>query len=337
MVDFDREIARAALKIGAITLSPAKPYVWASGFQMPIYNDNRKHLAYPENRKLITDSFKEKISKNEEHVDMVSGTSTSGIAPAASLSQELGVPINIFEGVGDDQLILQYTPEFIESLMAKISDGNYDIVISTCPAAIIPAVFFANERGLPFGYVRESLKKHGLMQQIEGVVKSGQKAVLVDFFNNYSYAPKAKEVLEKEGVAVVKVISEDIFPLRGDVILKNRDDLHIEDLVSTAGSCIDEIQAYRRWGARIVGSDPDNNAKIGWCNAIFSYDFPESLKKFEDINCKFDASLRYLAMLEVALEEGGIKPEQHEMLKEWRADPFGWGAKHGFPKVEKKA
>jgi len=337
MVDFAREIARAALKIGAITLSPNKPYQWASGYFMPIYNDNRKHLAYPENRKLITDSFKHNISKNEIHVDMISGTSTSGIAPAASLAQDLKVPMNIFEGPGDDQIILQYKPDFIESLMAKISDGNYDIVISTCPAAIIPAVSFANERELPFGYVRESLKKHGLMQQIEGVVKSGQKAVLVDFFNNYSYAPKAKEVLEGKGVEVVKVVSEDIFPLRGDVILKNRDDLHVEDLVSTGGSCIDEIQAYRRWGARVVGSDPDNNAKIDWCNAIFSYDFPESLKKFDDINCKFDASSRYLIMLEVALEENKIEPVNHEMLKEWRADAFKWGAKHGFPPVEKKA
>jgi len=336
-------IAKAALDIGAITLSPQKPYEWASGFKMPIYNDNRKHLGYPANRKMITNAFEEIIKENCIAVDMVSGTSTSGIAPAASLAQRLKVPINIFDGSGDSQIICQYSPEFIDSLVTKIGDGNYDVVVSTCPAAIIPGVSFANERELPFAYVRESMKKHGLMQQIEGVVKGDQRAVLVDFHNRYSYMEKAKNVLEEKGIEVVKIVSEDIFPEYRPPVLAGKELLHIEDLVSTGGSCIEEIESYRRWGTKVNGVSTHDqetattHASVNWCNAIFSYDFPESLKKFSDIKCSFKAALDYLTLLEVAVKDGRIEPEQHEMLKEWRADPFAWGAKHGFPPVEKKA
>jgi len=39
--------------------------------------------------------------------------------------------------------------------------------------------------------------------------------------------------------------------------------------------------------------------------------------------------------LEVAKETGYINEQQSKMLAEWRADPFNWGEKHGFPKVER--
>ena len=97
MIDYGKELAKAALDIGAISLKPNDPFQWASGYRMPIYNDNRKHLRYPENRNLITEGFKKIIRDNYIKVDMITGTSTSGIAPAASLAQELNVPIGIIE------------------------------------------------------------------------------------------------------------------------------------------------------------------------------------------------------------------------------------------------
>jgi len=41
-------------------------------------------------------------------------------------------------------------------------------------------------------------------------------------------------------------------------------------------------------------------------------------------------------LLEVAKEDGRLTDEQVALLAEWREDAFNWGAKHGFPKVEKK-
>ena len=50
---YGREIAETGLKIKAIKLNPDEPFTWASGFRMPIYNDNRMFLFYPEHRNLL--------------------------------------------------------------------------------------------------------------------------------------------------------------------------------------------------------------------------------------------------------------------------------------------
>jgi len=39
--------------------------------------------------------------------------------------------------------------------------------------------------------------------------------------------------------------------------------------------------------------------------------------------------------LRVARETNYINDQQEAMLAEWRADPFGWGEKHGFLKVDR--
>lgn len=337
-MDYGVEIAKRALDIGAITLSPDNPYTWASGYRMPIYNDNRKHLRFPDNRKLITKAFLHMIEEESISVDIISGTTTSGIAPAASLAQALEIPINILDGQ-ENNLICQYTPEYIGQLVDKIPKEKCDVIVSTCPAAIIPAIFAANQRNLPFAYIREKQKGHGLMQQVEGILKPGEQIIIVDFYNAYSYlkradgltskmkevaGPGAKKVLEDMGMEIVGVISENILPAYETPQLEGRKIKHIEDLVSTGGSCIEEIQTYKNKGATVE-----------FCNAIFSYDFPEMLKKFEGV-CKLNRTFGYDLLLDVALRKGAIRTEQHEVLKEWRQDAFNWGAKHGFPKIEKK-
>ncbi|MBW6458053.1 MAG: orotate phosphoribosyltransferase, partial [FCB group bacterium] len=57
MQAFAKQIARAALDIKAVKLQPDDPFTWASGYKMPIYNDNRLFLFYPSYRKLICDAF----------------------------------------------------------------------------------------------------------------------------------------------------------------------------------------------------------------------------------------------------------------------------------------
>ncbi|MCG6957575.1 MAG: orotate phosphoribosyltransferase, partial [Gemmatimonadetes bacterium] len=53
MEDIGRRIAEQGLRIGAIKLNPDDPFRWASGYRMPIYNDNRMFLFHPEIRRLI--------------------------------------------------------------------------------------------------------------------------------------------------------------------------------------------------------------------------------------------------------------------------------------------
>jgi orotate phosphoribosyltransferase len=96
-MDYGKEIAKRALEIGAIKLNPENPFTWASGFRMPIYNDNRMHLWYPKNRKSIMDGFLDLFSKHgfytENSYDFIAGTSTSGIPWATILAENRIKPL----------------------------------------------------------------------------------------------------------------------------------------------------------------------------------------------------------------------------------------------------
>lgn len=87
-----REIAKAGLSIKAIKLSPDDPFQWASGYRMPIYNDNRMFLFFPEYRKLIIDGFSELIEEEGIPCDIVAGTSTAGIPHGTALANKLDKP-----------------------------------------------------------------------------------------------------------------------------------------------------------------------------------------------------------------------------------------------------
>lgn len=88
-----KEIAYASIKIGSIKLSPDAPFTWTTGYNMPIYNDNRKLLSLPEIRSLIADAFELIIKQNNIDYDVVAGTSTAGIPHATTLADKLKSPL----------------------------------------------------------------------------------------------------------------------------------------------------------------------------------------------------------------------------------------------------
>jgi orotate phosphoribosyltransferase len=81
------------LKIGAVKLSPNAPFTWASGKKSPIYCDNRLTLSYPEVRRLICQSFVDKIKENFKDVEVIAGVATGGIAHGALVAEALGLPM----------------------------------------------------------------------------------------------------------------------------------------------------------------------------------------------------------------------------------------------------
>lgn len=92
-MNYAEKIAKAALEIHAIKLRPKNPFTWASGFRMPIYNDNRMFLIHPKYRELILDAFKKLLQSERISFDIIAGTSTSGIPPATTLADSLGKPL----------------------------------------------------------------------------------------------------------------------------------------------------------------------------------------------------------------------------------------------------
>lgn len=221
--DLGRRIAEQGLGIGAIKLSPGDPFQWASGYRMPIYNDNRMFLYHPEIRRTIAQGLADIIRDKGISPEVVAGTATAGIPHGALLAELLS---------------------------------------------------------LPFIYIRDKPKGHGLKNRIEGV--------------------DADSDLGGSRVVV------------------------IEDLISTGGSSARAVEAVR-----------EAKGVANWCVSIFSYGLEKAAEQFATLDppCDFTSLLTFPVLLDVAQTGGFLSEEQIALLADWREDPFGWGEKHGFPKV----
>ena len=84
----------------------------------------------------------------------------------------------------------------------------------------------------------------------------------------------------------------------------------VEDLISTGGSCIEVVEALRNAGADVLG-----------IVSIFTYGMQKGLDRLAAAEAK-NYSLSYLdALVEVAAEEGYIKPEDKERILKFRNNP----------------
>lgn len=90
---FSKKLAKYLLEINAVVLRPDNPFTWASGWNSPIYCDNRLTLRHPEIRKEISLAFIEVINKNFSGVEVITGTATAGIPHAAWVAQSLDRPM----------------------------------------------------------------------------------------------------------------------------------------------------------------------------------------------------------------------------------------------------
>lgn len=106
------KIANMLLEIGAVTLRPDQPYLWASGIRSPIYCDNRIIISYPKVRNFVARRIVTLIRRCLPDVDVIAGTATGGIPHASWVAQKMGLPMiyvrsaekkhgkeNIIEGV----------------------------------------------------------------------------------------------------------------------------------------------------------------------------------------------------------------------------------------------
>ena len=92
MITVERLLAEKLLKISAIKLQPENPFVWASGWNSPIYTDNRRTLSYPEVRTFIKVELCRVIMENFGEVDAIAGVATGAIAQGALVAETLGLP-----------------------------------------------------------------------------------------------------------------------------------------------------------------------------------------------------------------------------------------------------
>ncbi len=87
------QVAQILLKVGAVVLSPSKPFTWASGIRSPIYCDNRLLLSDPKGRDQVIRSFLKLICGKRLRFDAIAGIATAGIPHASILADRLGKPL----------------------------------------------------------------------------------------------------------------------------------------------------------------------------------------------------------------------------------------------------
>ena len=92
MKKLEHLLAEKLLKATAIKLQPSLPFTWASGWQSPIYTDNRRTLSYPAIRTFIKTELCHVILENYETPDVIAGVATGAIAQGAMVADALGLP-----------------------------------------------------------------------------------------------------------------------------------------------------------------------------------------------------------------------------------------------------
>jgi orotate phosphoribosyltransferase len=187
----------------------------------------------------------------------------------------------------NDNRMFLFHPEIRETIARGLAaivqerEIRPEVVAGTATAGIPHGALLADRLSLPFIYIRDKPKGHGLRNRIEGV--------------------------------------------DADSDLGGRRVLVVEDLISTGGSSARAVEAVR-----------EARGDCSWCVSIFSYGLEKAAEQFTALEppCNFTSLLTFPVLLDVAKEGGFLSDDQIQLLADWREDPFGWGEKHGFPRVE---
>lgn len=76
-----------------ITISPDKPFTYASGMLSPIYTDLRLTVSYPDLRDMIASDLANLIAKEFPEATIIGGVATAGIPHAALVAEKLHLPM----------------------------------------------------------------------------------------------------------------------------------------------------------------------------------------------------------------------------------------------------
>ena len=147
----DKLLAEKLLHISAIQLQPESPFIWASGWNSPIYTDIRKALSYVDVRNLIKIELARTILESFPEVDAVAGVAKGAVA---------------FSAITADAL------------------------------------------GLPYAFVRNTPKDHGLENMIEGNLKPGWKVVVIeDLVSTGGSSINSVDAIRNAGCEVSGIVS----------------------------------------------------------------------------------------------------------------------------------
>lgn len=321
MYQFKQALIDFYIKLGAIGYNFEKPTQWASGTFNPFYVNNRLLQSVPEARKAIGAGLASMID-NPDLIDYVYAVPSAGIAPATLLALELNKPLIIKHDESYYSFNIDAVKEYVKSSLTPMMNDN-DIVIGTVPFGIIFGLIAAELMGKPFLFIRDKPKGHGTKDQLEGIVKPGDYATLVDPMMNgvENYTLDAMRVIRDKGIEIPSVFDHPIDNFLHQKQLSDTNIIAVDDLSSTGESCLKEITNLISIGAGVFPC------------SIFSYDLPSAVANFAKHGLVNQSLVNFKELMGEYRGEINLKDEM-EIMK-WYEDQPNWGDKNGFPRVIK--
>jgi len=105
----------------------------------------------------------------------------------------------------DNRLTMSYPEirDLIAESFATVIRESYpeaEVIAGTATAGIPHAAFVSQKLGLPMAYIRDKAKGHGKENQIEGLIKPGQKVIVIeDLISTGGSSIKAAEAVRAAG------------------------------------------------------------------------------------------------------------------------------------------
>lgn len=113
----------------------------------------------------------------------------------------------------DNRLTMSYPEirDLIAASFAAVISEMYpeaEVIAGTATAGIPHAAFTAQKLGLPMAYVRDKAKGHGKENQIEGLIKPGQKVIVIeDLISTGGSSIKAAQAIREAGAEPLAVLA----------------------------------------------------------------------------------------------------------------------------------
>ena len=199
-------VADELLSIGAVFLSPDKPFTWASGIKSPIYCDNRLTLTAPkvrddvetapDVRNNIENSLAEIIRTDYPEAEVLMGTSTAGIAHAAITGHILGLPMGYVRSSAKDH-------GRGNQIEGKLEAGQKVVVVEdliSTGGSVIDVVEALREAGAEvLGIV--SIFTYGMQKSIDRLADAKVKNISLTDFDTVVHVAAEKNIIKPGDIA----------------------------------------------------------------------------------------------------------------------------------------
>ena len=189
-------IAKDLLKIKAVFFRPEEPFTWASGIKSPVYCDNRLTLTAPEVRNDVETALAETIRKEYPSVEVLMGTSTAGIAHAASTGHILGLPMGYVRSGSKDH-------GRQNQIEGRLEPGQKVVVVEdliSTAGSVLEVVGVLREAGAEvLGIV--SIFTYGMKKGLQRLAEAHVRNISLTDFDTIARAAAEERYIKSEDIA----------------------------------------------------------------------------------------------------------------------------------------